>query len=106
MHPQKSLIHYGKGSKLAPHFVGPFEIHERIGLVAYYFALPPSLACVHDVFHVLVLGQYILNVVHVLDWNALQVEDGQLTLEPISIVAGVDPQGSYHRVGKGPIGSY
>ena len=32
--PHKSLIHFGKGSKLAPHFVGPFEILERIGPVA------------------------------------------------------------------------
>lgn len=84
--PRKSLIRYGKGSKLAPRFVGPFEILERIGLVAYRLALPPNLARVHDVFHVSVLRQYIPNVVHVLDWNALQVEDGQLALEPVCIL--------------------
>ena len=76
VHPRKSLLHYGKGSKLAPHFVGPFKILERIGLVAYHLALPPSLARIHDIFHVLVLRQYIPDVVHVLYWNALQVEDG------------------------------
>ena len=32
--PSKSPIRYGKGSKLAPRFVGPFEILERIGPVA------------------------------------------------------------------------
>ena len=84
--PMKSPIHYGKGSKLAPHFVGPFEILERIGPVAYRLALPPSLSRIHDVFHVSVLRQYILDVTHVLDWDAFQVADGQLTLEPIRIL--------------------
>ena len=76
MCPRKSPIHYGKGLKLAPRFVGPFEILERIGPVAYRLALPPSLARIHDVFHVSILRQYIPDVVHVFDWNALQVEDG------------------------------
>ena len=53
--PHKSLIRYGKGSRLAPNFVGPFEILEWIGPVAYRLALPPSLSHVHDVFHVSVL---------------------------------------------------
>ena len=51
--------------------MGPFEILERIGPVAYRLALLPNLARIHDVFHVSVLRQYIPDVVHVLDWNAL-----------------------------------
>ena len=54
-HPQKSPIYYGKGLKLAPHFVGQFEILERIGLVAYHLAFLPSLDRVCDFFHVYVL---------------------------------------------------
>ena len=84
--PRKSPIHFGKGSKLVPRFVGPFEILERIGPVAYRLALLPSLARVHDVFHISVLRRYIPDVSHVLDWNALQVEDGQLALEPVRIL--------------------
>ena len=72
--------------KLAPHFVGPFEILERIGPVAYILALPPSLARIHDVFHVSLIRQYIPDIVHVLDWNTLQVEDRQLALEQVCIV--------------------
>ena len=53
--PQKSPVRYGKGSKLSPCFVGPFEILERVGPVAYRLALPPSLSRIHDVFHVSVL---------------------------------------------------
>ena len=56
--------------------MGPFEILERIGPVAYSLALSPNLARIHDVFHVSILRQYIPDILHVLVWNALQVEDG------------------------------
>lgn len=42
--PRKSPIRYGKGSKSSPRFVGPFEILEHVGPVAYRLALPPSLS--------------------------------------------------------------
>src|SRR5574344_207153 len=38
--------------KLAPHYIGPFQILERKGEVAYQLGLPERLARVHDVFHV------------------------------------------------------
>jgi len=41
-----------KCRKLTPRFVGPFEIVEKVGVVAYRIALPPSLSNLHDVFHV------------------------------------------------------
>ena len=51
----KGVYRFGSRGKLRPHFVGLFEIVERIGPVAYHMALPPHLSSVHDVFHVLVL---------------------------------------------------
>ncbi|KAL0556464.1 hypothetical protein IC582_004978 [Cucumis melo] len=50
--PMKGVLRFERRGKLSPHFIGPFEIPERIGLVAYRLALPPSLSAVHDVFHV------------------------------------------------------
>ncbi|GKF36031.1 putative reverse transcriptase domain-containing protein, partial [Tanacetum coccineum] len=41
-----------KKEKLAPRFVGPFEIVEKVGLVAYRLDLPRELNSVHDTFHV------------------------------------------------------
>ncbi|GKD54805.1 hypothetical protein Tco_1288192, partial [Tanacetum coccineum] len=38
--------------KLAPRYVGPFKILERIGPVAYRLRLPEELSGVHDMFHV------------------------------------------------------
>ena len=84
--PRKSPIRFGKGSKLSPRFVGPFEILERIGPVAYKLALPPSLSRIHNVFHVSVLRKYIPDISHVLDWKHLQIMDGQILLEPVLIM--------------------
>ncbi|GJQ91289.1 putative reverse transcriptase domain-containing protein [Tanacetum coccineum] len=45
-------LRFGKKGKLAPRFVGPFDILERIGPVAYRLRLPEDLSSVHDTFHV------------------------------------------------------
>ncbi|GJT59296.1 putative reverse transcriptase domain-containing protein [Tanacetum coccineum] len=50
--PWKGVIHFRKKGKLAPRYVGPFEILERICLVAYRLRLPEELSSVHDTFHV------------------------------------------------------
>ncbi|GKB43908.1 putative reverse transcriptase domain-containing protein [Tanacetum coccineum] len=50
--PWKGVVRFGKKGKLAPIFVGPFEILERIGPVAYRLRLLEELSSVHDKFHV------------------------------------------------------
>nr|GEX11271.1 putative reverse transcriptase domain-containing protein [Tanacetum cinerariifolium] len=50
--PWKGVIRFGRKGKLAPRYVGPFEILERIGPVAYRLRLPEELSGVHDTFHV------------------------------------------------------
>ncbi|GKD44040.1 putative reverse transcriptase domain-containing protein, partial [Tanacetum coccineum] len=50
--PWKGAVRFGKNGKLAPRYVGPFEILERIGPVAYRLRLPQELSGVHDTFHV------------------------------------------------------
>ena len=53
--PKRGVVRFGKRGKLSPRFIGPFEILERIGTVAYRLALPPSMSGVHEVFHVSML---------------------------------------------------
>ncbi|GJT58511.1 retrovirus-related pol polyprotein from transposon TNT 1-94 [Tanacetum coccineum] len=50
--PWKGIVCFGKKGKLASRYVGPFEILERIGLVAYRLRLPEELNSVHDTFYV------------------------------------------------------
>ena len=51
--PKKGVI--GKRRKLSSRYIGPFEILERVGTVAYRLALPPNLSGVHAAFHVSML---------------------------------------------------
>ncbi|GJV34062.1 reverse transcriptase domain-containing protein [Tanacetum coccineum] len=46
------VVRFRKKGKLAPRFVGPFEIIEKVGPVAYQLDLPEELNGVHDTFHV------------------------------------------------------
>ncbi|XP_073153111.1 uncharacterized protein [Henckelia pumila] len=69
----KGVMHYGKKGKLSPRFIGPFEILYRIGTLAYRVSLPPSLAAVHNVFHVSMLRKYISNPSHILDFEPLRL---------------------------------
>nr|GEV90123.1 hypothetical protein [Tanacetum cinerariifolium] len=50
--PWKGVVRFGKKGKLAPRFVGPFVIVEKVGHVAYRLDLPEELNGVHDTFHV------------------------------------------------------
>ncbi|GKB37646.1 putative reverse transcriptase domain-containing protein [Tanacetum coccineum] len=50
--PWKGVVRFGKKGKLAPRFVGPFEIVEKVGPMAYLLDLPEELSGVHDTFHV------------------------------------------------------
>ena len=50
--PMKGIHRFQVKGKLAPRYIGPFRILAKLGSVAYQLEMPPSLADVHDVFHV------------------------------------------------------
>ncbi|KAD3336586.1 hypothetical protein E3N88_32105 [Mikania micrantha] len=59
--PWKGVVRFGKKGKLAPRYVGPFKILERIGKVAYKLELPLELSNVHPTFHVSNLRKCLAN---------------------------------------------
>jgi hypothetical protein len=50
--PMKGVQHFGMKRKLAPRYVGPYQIIERSGRVAYKLQLPPEMRVIFNVFHV------------------------------------------------------
>ena len=54
----RKIIRFGKKGKLSMRFIGPYEVLERIGPMAYHLALPPELAKLHNVFYVSMLWRY------------------------------------------------
>nr|GEY69184.1 putative reverse transcriptase domain-containing protein [Tanacetum cinerariifolium] len=57
----KGVMRFGKKGKLAPRYVGPFEILESIGLVDCRLRLPEELNSVHDTCHVSNLKKCLAN---------------------------------------------
>jgi hypothetical protein len=57
--PMKGAKRFGVKGKLPPHYIGPFPILEKCGTVAYKLNLSPSLAGVHNIFHVSQLKKYL-----------------------------------------------
>ena len=56
--PWKGILRFGKQEKLSLRYVGPYEILERIGPLAYRLALSKELSSIHDVFHISMLWRY------------------------------------------------
>ena len=88
---KRGVVRFGKRGKLSPRFIGPFEILERIGVVAYRLALPPSMSSVHEVFHVSMLRKYTPDPAHVVDWRQIEVDTDETFEEgPVCILDSRD----------------
>ena len=85
--PMKGVMRFSKKEKLAPRYIGPFEILERIGMVVYRLDLPSNMSQVHPVFHVSMLRKYISDPSHVLQPQSVELNEN-LTFEeePVAIV--------------------
>ena len=85
--PTKGVVRFGVRGKLNPRYIGPYEVLERIGPVAYRLALPPNLAGVHDVFHVSQLRKCLSDADAVIDTHQPELQPN-LTLpeQPVKIL--------------------
>ena len=71
----RGVHQYGIHSKLAPRYVGPYQVLEQCGPIAYRLQLLDILSAVHNVFHVSQLKKCL----RVLD-EAIEIEG--LPLQP------------------------
>jgi hypothetical protein len=71
--PIRGTKRFGVKGKLAPRYIGPYEIQARRGEVAYQLSLPENLSTVQDVFHVSQLKK------------CLRVPEEQLPMEDLEV---------------------
>ena len=67
---RKSSLNLGSCAKLSPRYCGPFEVLERIELVAYLLAFPTRTRA-HNFFHVSLLKRYVHDPNHVINWDVI-----------------------------------
>ncbi|KAL0447301.1 UNVERIFIED_CONTAM: hypothetical protein Slati_1858000 [Sesamum latifolium] len=67
--PWRGILRFRKKGKLSPRYIGPYEILERVGPLAYRLALPAELSQIHDVFRVSMLRRYRSDPSHIL-WES------------------------------------
>ncbi|GJU88382.1 reverse transcriptase domain-containing protein [Tanacetum coccineum] len=72
----KGVIRFGKKGKLTPRYVGPFEILERVGPVAYRLRLPEELSGIHDTFHVSNLKKCLVDASFHVPLDEIKGDDG------------------------------
>ncbi|GKB19011.1 putative reverse transcriptase domain-containing protein, partial [Tanacetum coccineum] len=83
----KGVVHFGKKGKLAPRYVGPFEILEKIVPVAYRLRLPKELIGVRDTFHVSNLNKCLGNAILHVPLNEIKIDKTlRFVEEPVEII--------------------
>jgi hypothetical protein len=85
--PTQGIQRFGIKGQLAPRYVGPFEILETCGPVAYRLQLPPQLAAIHDVFHVSQIRKCIKTPTEIVNLETIKIESNlSYTKHPIRIL--------------------
>ena len=85
--PWKKVLRFGRKGKLSPRFIGPYEVSERVGPVAYRLILPPELEKIHNVFHVSMLRRYRSDSSHVITPPEIEIQPNlSYEEEPVRIL--------------------
>ncbi|XP_028088929.1 uncharacterized protein LOC114289399 [Camellia sinensis] len=83
----KSQTRFGVKGKLAPRYIGLYEVLEKINSVTYRVALPPVMENIHNVFHVSMLRDYLRDPLQVIEPTHVLLKDDYTYEErPIQIM--------------------
>ena len=80
----KGVVRFVKKGKLSPRYVGPYEILQKVGKVAYVFKVPSELALEHPVFNVSMLKMCIGDPESILPIEGLGLKDN-LSYEEVPV---------------------
>ncbi|XP_059295420.1 uncharacterized protein LOC132048750 [Lycium ferocissimum] len=84
--PMKGVMRFGKKGKISPRIIGPFEILDHVGKVAYELVSPIGLSDVHPVFHVSMLKKYHSDSSYIIQWDSVLLDEN-LSYEEKHIVS-------------------
>jgi hypothetical protein len=85
--PIRGVRRFGVKGKLAPRYIGPYQILARRGEVAYQLSLPKKLSVVHNVFHVSQLKKCLHVPEEQLPVEGLEVQEDLTYIEkPMQII--------------------
>ncbi|KAL4355384.1 hypothetical protein GQ457_06G011820 [Hibiscus cannabinus] len=85
--PWKKVLRFGKKGKLSPRYIGPFEVLDKVGPVAYRLVLPPKFDKIHNVFLVSMIRKYRSDPSHVLEAEEVELNlDLTYEEEPVMIL--------------------
>ncbi|GJR97606.1 hypothetical protein Tco_0269780 [Tanacetum coccineum] len=83
----KGVVRFGKRSKLSPRYVGPFEVVERVGPVAYRLRIPQELVGIHDTLDISNLKKCLADVNLHVPLKEIKIDDKlRFVEEPIEIM--------------------
>jgi hypothetical protein len=85
--PTRGIQRFGVKGKLAPRYIGPFEIIEVCEPVAYRLQLPPQLAAIHHILHISPLRKCVKVPTEIIDPQAIEIESDLTYIEhPIRVL--------------------
>ncbi|PKU59378.1 hypothetical protein MA16_Dca029042 [Dendrobium catenatum] len=83
----KGISRFGQSGKLSPRFIGPFEIIERVGPVAYKLKLPANMSDIHNIFHISMLRKWVTDESQKVPQNDIELQkDLTYVKEPETIL--------------------
>jgi hypothetical protein len=89
--PIRGIRRFGVKGKLAPWYVGPYQILAKCGEVAYQLSLLEGLSAVHDIFHVSQLKKCLCVSEEQLPVEGLEVQEDLTYIEkPVQILETTD----------------
>jgi hypothetical protein len=85
--PTRGIQRFSVKGKLAPRYIGPFEILEICGPVAYCLQLPSQLAAIHNIFHISQLRKCVKIPTEIIDSQVIEIEpDLTYTEQPLRVL--------------------
>ena len=81
--PIKCVQRFCRRGNLAPMYIGPFRIVERIRAISYRLDLPASMSSIHDVFYISMLKKHLRDEEkqRVIDAPEIDIQDDFTTVE-------------------------